>query len=128
MAAKLKGQDTSVDEIIRVLGLGKVANNHIGEPSKRGLSGGERKRVCIGMELVTDPTVIFLDEPTSGLDAYTACTVIDYLRRLTRQGRTIIATIHQPSSKLYHMFDDIVLLAEGEVVYSWTMRGGSRVF
>ena len=118
MAAKLKGQDASVDEIIRVLGLGKVANNLIGEPSKRGLSGGERKRVCIGMELVTDPTVLFLDEPTSGLDAYTACNVIDYLRRLTRQGRTIIATIHQPSSKMYHMFDDIVLLAEGEVVYS----------
>lgn len=117
MAARLKGQDTSVDEIIRVLGLGKVENNLIGEPSKRGLSGGERKRVSIGMELVTDPTVIFLDEPTSGLDAYTACNVIDYLRRLTRQGRTIIATIHQPSSKLYHMFDDIVLLAEGEIVY-----------
>ena len=87
MAAKLKGQDASVDEIIRVLGLGKVANNLIGEPSKRGLSGGERKRVCIGMELVTDPTVIFLDEPTSGLDAYTACNVIDYLKTIDKAGK-----------------------------------------
>ena len=128
MAAKLKGQDASVEEIIRVLGLGKVADNLIGEPSKRGLSLGERKRVCVGMELVTDPTVIFLDGPTSGLGAYNACRVIDYLRRLTRQGRTIIATIHQPTSKMYHMFDDIVLLAEGEVVYSGSCKGAAEYF
>lgn len=116
MAAKLKG-GSGVDQVMRLLGLTHVADTVIGEPAKKGISGGERKRVCIGMQLVTDPPVLFLDEPTSGLDAYTACSVISYLKQLTKQGRTVITTIHQPSSKLYHMFDDILLLADGRVVY-----------
>lgn len=122
MAAKLKG-GAGVDNVIQLLGLTRVANTVIGEPAKKGISGGERKRVCIGMQLVTDPPVLFLDEPTSGLDTFTACSVISYLKRLARQGRTIITTIHQPSSKLYHMFDDILLLADGQMIY----EGGAEM-
>jgi energy-coupling factor transporter ATP-binding protein EcfA2 len=81
------------------------------------VSGGERKRTSIGVELITDPSLIFLDEPTTGLDSYTAQGVMDLLKELSNQGRTVIQTIHQPNSDCFDMFDKLMLLARGRVIF-----------
>lgn len=87
----------------------------VGDNLHRGVSGGERKRVCIGVELVTSPKIIFLDEPTSGLDSATTLDVVRVLKNLSRSGQTIICTIHQPSAAAFAMFDQLVLLSRGKV-------------
>lgn len=87
-----------VDIILKQLRLIKCQNTKIGGPLVKGVSGGERKRTSIGVELITDPQLIFLDEPTTGLDSFTASSVVDTLRELARSGRTVISTIHQPNS------------------------------
>ncbi|KAJ1660003.1 hypothetical protein IWQ61_000996 [Dispira simplex] len=106
-----------VNEIISLLELEKARNTIIGDTSMKGVSGGERKRCAIAMEMVTNPSVLFLDEPTSGLDAYTAVTVTHLLRELAHAGRTIVTVMHQPSSEIFHMFDDVMILQEGHTVY-----------
>ncbi|KAF6002878.1 hypothetical protein F1559_000038 [Cyanidiococcus yangmingshanensis] len=106
-----------VDQVIYELGLSKVADTKVGSFESRGISGGERKRVSIGIELVTNPPLLLLDEPTSGLDSFHAQAVMLTMLRLAREGRTIIATIHQPRSQIFQMFDDLLLLSEGYQVY-----------
>jgi ABC-type multidrug transport system ATPase subunit len=83
----------------------------------KGVSGGERKRTSIGVELITNPSLIFLDEPTTGLDSYTATQVMKLLKNLSQQGRTIIQTIHQPNSETFRCFDKLMLLAQGQIIY-----------
>jgi ABC-type multidrug transport system ATPase subunit len=83
-----------VNDIITELRLQKCAHTRIGGSLVKGVSGGERKRTSIGVELITDPSLIFLDEPTTGLDSFTAQSVIETLRDLTLAGRTVISTIH----------------------------------
>lgn len=122
-AAKLKLKGTlvqkmeRVDEIIKELRLNKCQNTKIGGPLVKGVSGGERKRTSIGVELITDPQLIFLDEPTTGLDSFTATSVIETLRELANSGRTVISTIHQPNSDIYEIFDRLMLLAQGKIIY-----------
>lgn len=82
------------------------------------LSGGERKRLSIGVELVTNPPIMFFDEPTSGLDSVTSLQIITYLKRLAQRGRIVACVIHQPSSKLMQLFDAVLVMAKGEVLYS----------
>jgi len=106
-----------VNDVIDELGLSKVADSKVGNEFIRGVSGGERKRVNIGMELITSPSVLFLDEPTSGLDATTSSSVLALLRKLADQGRTIILSIHQPRFKIFQMFDSVTLLSNGSFVY-----------
>ncbi|KAJ3075788.1 ATP-binding cassette sub- G member 1 [Podochytrium sp. JEL0797] len=107
-----------VDEIIEELNLGKCKDTAIGDTHIKGISGGERKRCAMAMEMVTNPRVLFLDEPTSGLDTFTAFNVVQTLRDIAHNdGRTVVATIHQPSSEIYHLFDDLLLLADGKVMY-----------
>ncbi|PAA51840.1 hypothetical protein BOX15_Mlig031189g2 [Macrostomum lignano] len=106
-----------VDNVIQELGLSKVADSKIGTELIRGVSGGERKRTNIGMELITDPPVLFLDEPTTGLDAFTAGSVIRTLKMLANSGRTIIFSIHQPKYSIYRLFDNLTLVVAGCVVY-----------
>ncbi len=102
-----------VDRIIRLLRLTKVANSEI-----RMLSGGEKKRLNIGTELLTNPEVLLLDEPTSGLDSTSAVALMKMLQGLARtSNKTIITSIHQPSSALFASFDRLIMLAEGHVVY-----------
>lgn len=111
--------------LLRSLGLESVKDNFIGYTGglsrnsgiKRGLSGGERKRVSICYELISNPKLLFLDEPTSGLDSFAAKAVVESLRSLAFTGRTIVTTIHQPSAEIFQMFDDLCLLADGGVVY-----------
>ena len=79
-----------VEEIIKELWLKKCENTKIGGPLLKGVSGGERKRTSIGVELITDPNLIFLDEPTTGLDSFTATSVMETLNELAKTGRTII--------------------------------------
>mgnify|MGYP006099147969 CR=1 FL=1 len=122
-SAKLKLPGTEADkikkvnEIINDLKLNKCQNTYIGGSLIKGVSGGERKRTSIGVELITDPSLIFLDEPTTGLDSYTATQVMAILKNLALSGRTIIQTIHQPNSDIYVMFDKLMLLAQGRVLF-----------
>jgi ABC-type multidrug transport system ATPase subunit len=91
---KLKGSNDEkirrVDEILEELRLTKAQNTKIGGPLVKGVSGGERKRTSIGVELITDPKLIFLDEPTTGLDSFTATSVMETLKDLAKKGRTIV--------------------------------------
>ncbi|GLD52301.1 ATP-binding cassette sub-family G member 2-like protein [Lates japonicus] len=110
-------KEARVNHLIKELGLTKVANSKVGTQMTRGISGGERKRTNIGMELIIDPSVLFLDEPTTGLDASTANSVLLLLKRMANRGRTIIMSIHQPRYSIYRLFDTLTLLVSGKMVY-----------
>lgn len=107
-----------VQEVMQEMGLLKCADVKIGEPGKiKGISGGEKKRLAFASELLTNPSLMFLDEPTSGLDSYMASNILLTLKQLTKRGRSIICTIHQPSSQLFELFDKLMLISEGRVAY-----------
>jgi ABC-type multidrug transport system ATPase subunit len=106
-----------VDEVMEELGLMKCRDTLIGGISLRGISGGERKRLSFATEILTNPSILFVDEPTSGLDSFMAETVTTQLQQIARDGRTVIATIHQPSSELFALFDQLYLLSDGSPVY-----------
>lgn len=107
-----------VEEVILELGLKECADTRIGNHQHRGCSGGEKRRTSIGVQLLSNPSVLFLDEPTTGLDATSAFQLIRTLKGLARQGRTIVTTIHQPRSEIWGMFDRLVILTRGSPVYS----------
>ncbi|XP_016068594.1 PREDICTED: ATP-binding cassette sub-family G member 2 [Miniopterus natalensis] len=106
-----------INMVIQELGLAKVADSKVGTQFTRGVSGGERKRTSIGMELITDPSILFLDEPTTGLDSSTANAVLSLLKRMSKQGRTIIFSIHQPRFSIFKLFDSLTLLASGRLMF-----------
>ncbi|CAJ1930774.1 unnamed protein product [Sphenostylis stenocarpa] len=106
-----------VERVITELGLTQCRSSMIGGPLFRGISGGEKKRVSIGQEMLINPSLLLLDEPTSGLDSTTAQRILNTIKRLASGGRTVVTTIHQPSSRLYYMFDKVVLLSEGCPIY-----------
>ncbi|KAL6202196.1 hypothetical protein ACLB2K_025905 [Fragaria x ananassa] len=105
------------EAVITQLELTKCRNSIIGDELLRGVSGGERRRVSIGQELLINPSLMFLDEPTSGLDSTTAQRIVKALSELAIGGRTIVMTIHQPSSRLFYMFHKVMLLSEGNALY-----------
>ncbi|CAL8330954.1 unnamed protein product [Lota lota] len=111
-------KQSRVETILEELGLTECANTKIGTDFIRGVSGGERKRCSIGMELITSPSLLFLDEPTTGLDAYTANCIITLLRKLSRNGKTVIFSIHQPRYSIFEQFDQLTLMHKGDVVYA----------
>ncbi|KAL3698084.1 hypothetical protein R1sor_012160 [Riccia sorocarpa] len=112
-----KEKTAIVESVIVEMGLQDCANTPIGNWHLRGLSGGEKRRVSIALEILTRPRILFLDEPTSGLDSASAFFVITTLKNLARDGRTIIASIHQPSSEVFDLFDMLCLLSNGKTVY-----------
>ncbi|CAF1347038.1 unnamed protein product [Rotaria sordida] len=114
---KMNKRIERVNQIIRDLDLESCADTLIGTDFIRGVSGGEKKRTSIGMELVLSPNLLFLDEPTTGLDACTAQNVISCLHKLSRQGRTIIFSIHQPRYSIFKLFDKILFLSAGHNIY-----------
>jgi ABC-type multidrug transport system ATPase subunit len=111
-----------VEEVILELGLKECANTRIGNHQHKGCSGGEKRRTSIGVQLLSNPSVLFLDEPTTGLDATTAFQLVRTLKGLAKKGRTIITTIHQPRSEIWGMFDELVILTRGSPVYSGKAR------
>lgn len=117
-----------VDSVIAELGLTRCQSGPIGGPLLRGLSGGERKRVSIGQEMLVNPSLLLLDEPTSGLDSTTAQRILAALRELAALGRTIVTTIHQPSTRLYRLFDKVIVLSDGSPIYSGPASGAVRYF
>ena len=114
-------KEQKVEDVERQLGIYHIRHQVIGseEGAGRGISGGEKRRVGIACELVTSPSILFLDEPTSGLDAYNAFNVVECLVTLVKTyNRTVVFTIHQPRSNIVALFDQLMLLAEGRLVYS----------
>jgi len=111
-------QDADVIRIITELGLFHVKDSQIGSVHRKVLSGGERKRCSIGVELVSNPSCVMLDEPTSGLDSFKARSICKLLHDLARmKGKTIISTIHSPSSEAFYFFDRLILMADGFTVF-----------
>ena len=101
-----------MNDLIQELGLISCADRKIST-----LSGGERRRTSIGIELVADPSILFLDEPTSGLDSFAAKQVLGLLQRVAQAGNTVLFTIHQPSSDVFRSFDRLILLHKGQMMY-----------
>ncbi|XP_057952312.1 ABC transporter G family member 10 [Malania oleifera] len=109
--------------LMKELGLDHVASSRIGGGSNRGISGGERRRVSIGVDLVHDPDVILIDEPTSGLDSASAVHIVSLLKTMVvNQSKTIVLTIHQPGFRILEQFDQIVLLSNGFVLHCGSLN------
>ncbi|KAG8376572.1 hypothetical protein BUALT_Bualt09G0077400 [Buddleja alternifolia] len=102
-----------VERVIESLGLQAVRDSLVGTVEKRGISGGQKKRVNVGLEMVMEPSLLILDEPTSGLDSSSSNLLLRALRREALEGVNICMVVHQPSYTLYKMFDDLILLAKG---------------
>ncbi|KAL7114874.1 hypothetical protein ABFS83_04G142800 [Erythranthe nasuta] len=102
-----------VERVIESLGLQPVRDSLVGTIEKRGISGGQRKRVNVGLELVMEPSLLFLDEPTSGLDSSSSQLLLRALKREAVEGVNICMVVHQPSYALFQTFDDLILLAKG---------------
>ncbi|CAK9133255.1 unnamed protein product [Ilex paraguariensis] len=114
----LNKAEARVKELLKELGLDHVAGVRIGSESARGISGGEKRRVSIGVDLVHDPAVLLIDEPTSGLDSSSALHVVLLLKSMAKnQGKTIVLTIHQPGFRILELFDRVVLLSNGIVLH-----------
>ncbi|XVF69603.1 hypothetical protein PTKIN_Ptkin11bG0094300 [Pterospermum kingtungense] len=120
--------DGIVEATIIEMGLQECADRLIGNWHLRGVSGGEKKRLSIALEILTRPRLLFLDEPTSGLDSASAFFVIQTLRNVGLDGRTIISSIHQPSSEVFSLFDDLFLLSNGEQVYFGEAKMAAKFF
>ncbi len=102
-----------VDSLLRSLGLYEVRDMKVGSPLFKNISGGQRKRLNIALELIREPAILFLDEPTSGLSSRDSENVIDLLKELTIRGKLIFVVIHQPSSGVFKMFDQLLVLDTG---------------
>uniref|UniRef100_A0A1J3IYZ1 ABC transporter G family member 24 n=1 Tax=Noccaea caerulescens TaxID=107243 RepID=A0A1J3IYZ1_NOCCA len=118
-----------VERIIDSLGLQAVRSSLVGTVEKRGISGGQRKRVNVGLEMVMEPSILFLDEPTSGLDSASSQLLLRALRHEALEGVNICMVVHQPSYTLFKMFNDLVLLAKGGLtVYHGSVNNVEKYF
>lgn len=106
-----------IDILMTSLGIEHCADTFIGSALMKGISGGERKRASVGIELITGPSMVLLDEPTSGLDSYAASELVKELKRLAQTGKVVACTIHQPSSEVFAMFDHVMCLRQGEMYF-----------
>ncbi|XP_061372267.1 ABC transporter G family member 1 [Gastrolobium bilobum] len=109
---------TRVQALIDQLGLRNAAKTVIGDEGHRGVSGGERRRVSIGIDIIHDPIMLFLDEPTSGLDSTSAFMVVKVLQRIAQSGSIVIMSVHQPSYRILGLLDRMIFLSRGQTVYS----------
>ncbi|KAK3797704.1 hypothetical protein RRG08_054721 [Elysia crispata] len=119
-----------VEDVIQEMGLSKCASSRIGSPggARKGISGGERKRLSFASEALTNPPIFFCDEPTSGLDTFMAQNIVHTLKKMAARGRVILCTIHQPSSDIFSMFNQILLLAEGRTAFMGSQQQAMDFF
>ncbi|XP_060967550.1 ABC transporter G family member 15 isoform X2 [Cannabis sativa] len=117
-----------VEKTIEEMGLEHCADNKIGNWYFRGISGGEKKRLSIGLEILTQPQIMLLDEPTTGLDSASAFFVVCTLGNIAHNGRIVVCSIHQPSGYLFDLFDDLYLLSGGEAVYFGDAKSAVKFF
>lgn len=117
------------DLTIREMGLQDSMDTRIGGWSVKGLSGGQKRRVSICIEILTRPKLLFLDEPTSGLDSAASFHVMNRIVKIARMdGRTVIASIHQPSSEVFELFQNLCLLSSGITVYFGPVSIAEQVY
>jgi len=116
------------NRMITELGLNSCADTVIGGQLIRGISGGERKRTSVGVELVVKPGVIFLDEPTSGLDSYSALRIVQVLKKVATSGASVLLTIHQPASEVFNSFDHLLLLNKGRIMFQGELKTMPQYF
>ncbi|QDZ23790.1 ABC transporter [Chloropicon primus] len=122
-------RERRVQEVMKALSLTQCAGTLVGDSKTRGISGGEKKRLSIGLELLRQSEVpILCDEPTTGLDSFQAEKVMRVLRQLANSGRTVIITIHQPKSSIFGLFDDVVLISQGLTVFSGAIADAKTFF
>lgn len=115
MSAQLRipeGGGDRVEDILALMHLDKVAHVRMDR-----VSASERKRTCVAMELVTNPSILFLDSPVEGMGAVHAYRTMRYLKELAASGRTVVVTVCQPTSDIFHLIDDLILLSEGQLLY-----------
>ena len=117
-----KQRDARVKETLNELNLAPIRHRRVGTQSKLGISGSERKRLCVGMQLLNRPQLLFLDEPTTGLDSVTALDLLHILYALAHghtqeEPITIVCSIHQPQTKIFNLFDSVILLKDGHIAY-----------
>ncbi|KAL6720473.1 hypothetical protein ACLMJK_002396 [Lecanora helva] len=112
-----------IDQLLASFGLQNQANSIVGTPIRKGISGGQKRRLSIASQLITAPQILFLDEPTSGLDSTASYEVIKYLKSIVKEHRLIvIASIHQPSTSLFDLFDNLLLLSAGQTCYNGNLQ------
>lgn len=135
-SAKLRLPRATTDEEIEILtnrmivelGLEDCAETIVGGALVKGISGGQRKRTSVGVELVTKPPLVFLDEPTSGLDSFSAVQLCQVLKKVANAGSSVLFTIHQPSSEIFNSFDHLILLNKGLVMYQGPVANVPKYF
>jgi ABC-type multidrug transport system ATPase subunit len=118
---KLSKQDraSKIEGLIDAFGLRRQVNTIVGTPLRKGLSGGQKRRLSVASQLVTGPRIVFLDEPTSGLDSAASYECMDYIKQVAKQHNLIIiCSIHQPSTTTFQLFDQLMLLSQGRTCYS----------
>ena len=111
-----------VDQMIEALRLRQCQDTYLGSAVIKGVSSGEKKRTAVGIELIPERDILFLDEPTTGLDSVTALELMALLRDIAQQGVCVVAVIHQPSSAIWLLFDNVVFMTVGEIVYHGPVR------
>ena len=120
--------DQLTERMLEELGLTKCADTIVGGELIKGISGGERKRTSVGVELVTKPALVFLDEPTSGLDSYSAVQLCQVLKKVANAGSSVLFTIHQPASEIFNSFDHLILMNKGRVMYQGSVNSVPSYF
>jgi len=112
-----------IDYLVAHLGLNKILNSRLCV-----LSGGERKKLALAVQLINDPPILFCDEITTGLDSYSAAHIINTLRRVAGSGKIVICTIHQPASGLFDQFQEVILLTNGRLAYQGSVALVNDIF
>lgn len=101
------------EEVLLMMGLKDCADIYVGGELLKGISGGEKRRLSLAVQMISDPSILVVDEPTSGLDSFIANNVMQCLKEIARSGRTVIVSIHQPRSDIFHSLDNMLILAKG---------------
>jgi len=112
-----------IDKIISTLGMAKFLDTRISF-----LSGGERKKIALAVQLLNDPPILFCDEITTGLDSYSAAHIVNTLKGVARMGKIVICTIHQPASGVFGKFDEVILLSNGLLAYQGPVNMVCQLF